>query len=83
MSCNQTLPGALPGALPGPLHSTSRFVGIHHQIRSLVDQDVSRLPYAELFWASPECPQWLEASGKAGAPARDGSGLLGPRLVLL
>jgi DNA (cytosine-5)-methyltransferase 1 len=26
--------------------------------------NVSTLPYAELFWASPECPQWSQVNGK-------------------
>lgn len=34
----------------------------HHQ-GDIRDIDVSRLPYAELFWASPECPNWSKAKG--------------------
>lgn len=30
---------------------------------------MAKLPYAELFWASPECPQWSQANGKTLAYA--------------
>lgn len=35
----------------------------HHQ-GDIRDLDVSKLPYAELFWASPECTNWSRAKGR-------------------
>ncbi|WP_156426048.1 DNA cytosine methyltransferase [Nocardia jinanensis] len=26
--------------------------------------DLAKLPYSELFWASPACPAWTDAKGK-------------------
>jgi DNA (cytosine-5)-methyltransferase 1 len=36
-----------------------------HFIGDLHDADVARFPPADLFWASPECPKWSNARGKA------------------
>lgn len=42
----------------------ANFPDVDHHCGDIRDLDVSRLPYAELFWASPECPQWSQANGK-------------------
>ncbi|MEU7164269.1 DNA cytosine methyltransferase [Streptomyces morookaense] len=42
----------------GDLHDAEHFTGDLH------DADVARFPTADLFWASPECPQWSNARGK-------------------
>lgn len=41
------------------------FPDVDHHMGDIRDLDVSRLPYAELFWASPECTTWSRARGKA------------------
>lgn len=41
------------------------FPDVDHHMGDIRDIDVSRLPYAELFWASPECTTWSKARGKA------------------
>lgn len=28
------------------------------------DIDLPKMPYSELFWASPACPAWTDAKGK-------------------
>ena len=64
-------------ALPGvqPVHAANHwaraieshaanFPDVDHWKGDIKDLDVSRLPYAELFWASPECTNWSRAKGK-------------------
>lgn len=41
------------------------FPDVDHWKGDIRDLDVSRLPYAEIFWASPECTNWSKAKGKA------------------
>jgi hypothetical protein len=43
----------------------ANFPHVDHQLGDIRALDVARLPYAELFWASPECPQWSQANGEA------------------
>jgi len=40
------------------------FPAADHFLGDLHDADVARFPAADLFWASPECPQWSNARGK-------------------
>ena len=42
----------------------ANFPDVDHWKGDIQDLDVSRLPYAELFWASPECTNWSRAKGK-------------------
>ncbi|MGF6884987.1 DNA (cytosine-5)-methyltransferase 1 [Nocardia sp. GAS34] len=35
-----------------------------HYLGDIRDEPVERWPAADLFWASPECPQWSSARGK-------------------
>jgi len=44
-------------------HSTN-FPDVEHFRGDIRDLDVARHPYAELFWASPECTNWSQAKGK-------------------
>ena len=41
----------------------ANFPGTEHFQGDLHDADVARFPGADLFWASPECPQWSQARG--------------------
>ncbi|MFJ5216972.1 DNA cytosine methyltransferase [Streptomyces sp. NPDC088354] len=43
---------------------SKNFPGADHFLGDLHDADVARFPAADLFWASPECPQWSNARGK-------------------
>jgi len=43
----------------------ANFPDADHWRGNIRDLDVSRLPYAELFWASPECTNWSRAKGRA------------------
>jgi DNA (cytosine-5)-methyltransferase 1 len=43
-------------------HSTN-FPDVEHFRGDIRDLDVSGHPYAELFWASPECTNWSQAKG--------------------
>ncbi|MGW3242345.1 DNA cytosine methyltransferase [Streptomyces sp. NPDC001070] len=43
---------------------SQNFPGADHFLGDLHDADVARFPAADLFWASPECPQWSNARGK-------------------
>lgn len=40
------------------------FPDTEHFRGDLHDADVARFPAGDLFWASPECPQWSNARGK-------------------
>ncbi|MFJ7909823.1 DNA cytosine methyltransferase [Kitasatospora sp. NPDC096204] len=42
----------------------ANFPAADHFLGDLHDTDVARFPAADLFWASPECPQWSNARGK-------------------
>lgn len=42
----------------------ANFPDAEHFTGDLHDADVARFPAADLFWASPECPQWSNARGK-------------------
>jgi DNA (cytosine-5)-methyltransferase 1 len=42
----------------------ANFPGTEHFRGDLHDADVARFPGGDLFWASPECPQWSQARGK-------------------
>lgn len=42
----------------------ANFPDVDHHQGDIRDLDVSKLPYAEMFWASPECPAWSQANGK-------------------
>jgi DNA (cytosine-5)-methyltransferase 1 len=42
----------------------ANFPGTEHFQGDLHDADVTRFPAADLFWASPECPQWSQARGR-------------------
>lgn len=65
---------AVPGVLPVlaanhdqlaiETHSTN-FPNVEHFRGDIRDLDVSTHPYAELFWASPECTNWSQAKGVA------------------
>lgn len=41
------------------------FPDVDHWMGDIRDLDVSRLPAAEIFWASPECTTWSKARGKS------------------
>ena len=41
----------------------ANFPQVDHWRGDIRDIDVARLPYAELFWASPECTNWTQAKG--------------------
>jgi DNA (cytosine-5)-methyltransferase 1 len=41
------------------------FPEVDHWKGDIRDLDVAKLPYAEIFWASPECTNWSRAKGKA------------------
>lgn len=43
-------------------HSTN-FPDVEHFRGDIRDLDVARHPYAEFFWASPECTNWSQAKG--------------------
>ncbi|MEV6651761.1 DNA cytosine methyltransferase [Streptomyces sp. NPDC051219] len=43
---------------------SANFPDVDHFQGDLHDADVARFPAADLFWASPECPQWSNARGK-------------------
>jgi DNA (cytosine-5)-methyltransferase 1 len=43
----------------------ANFPETDHWRGNIRDLDVSRLPYAELFWASPECTNWSRARGQS------------------
>lgn len=45
-------------------HSTN-FPDVEHFRGDIKDLDVAKHPYAEIFWASPECTNWSKAKGKA------------------
>lgn len=40
------------------------FRGTDHFQGDIHEADVARFPRTDLFWASPECPQWSQARGK-------------------
>jgi DNA (cytosine-5)-methyltransferase 1 len=40
------------------------FPGTDHWIGDIREAPVGRWPVADIFWASPECPQWSSARGK-------------------
>lgn len=40
------------------------FPDVDHWKGDIRDVDVSKLPYAEIFWASPECTNWSQAKGR-------------------
>jgi DNA (cytosine-5)-methyltransferase 1 len=42
----------------------ANFPGTEHFQGDLHEADVARFPAGDLFWASPECPQWSQARGK-------------------
>ncbi|MGW5384043.1 DNA cytosine methyltransferase [Nocardia sp. NPDC003963] len=42
----------------------ANFPTTDHWIGDIRDEPVGRWPMADLFWASPECPQWSAARGK-------------------
>jgi DNA (cytosine-5)-methyltransferase 1 len=42
----------------------ANFPAAEHFQGDIHDADVARMPAADLFWASPECPQWSQARGK-------------------
>ena len=44
-------------------HSTN-FPGVEHFCGDIQDLDIARHPYAEIFWASPECTNWSAAKGR-------------------
>lgn len=44
-------------------HSTN-FPDVEHFKGDIRDLDVATHPYAEIFWASPECTNWSQAKGK-------------------
>lgn len=44
-------------------HSTN-FPEVEHFRGDIRDLDVAGHPYAEIFWASPECTNWSQAKGK-------------------
>ncbi|MFF0062114.1 DNA cytosine methyltransferase [Streptomyces sp. NPDC005279] len=64
-----TVPGVLPVLAANhwdraiASHSAN-FPDVDHFQGDLHDADVARFPAADLFWASPECPQWSNARGK-------------------
>ena len=41
------------------------FPKVDHWKGDIRDLDVAKLPYAELFWASPECTNWSRAKGNS------------------
>lgn len=64
-------------AVPGvrPVHAANHwakaiethaenFPDVDHWRGDIREVDVARLPYAELFWASPECTNWSRAKGR-------------------
>lgn len=63
---------AVPGILPIlaanhdklaiDTHSTN-FPDVEHFRGDIKDLDVAKHPYAEIFWASPECTNWSRAKG--------------------
>lgn len=42
----------------------ANFPDVDHWKGDIRDIDVRKLPYAEIFWASPECTNWSRAKGK-------------------
>lgn len=63
------VPGIVPvlaanhDALAISTHSAN-FPDVEHFKGDIRDLDVARHPYAEIFWASPECTNWSQAKGK-------------------
>lgn len=64
---------AIPGVLPAHAANhwaraieshAANFPDVDHWQGDIKDIDVSRLPPAELFWASPECTNWSRAKGR-------------------
>ncbi|MFF8535353.1 DNA cytosine methyltransferase [Streptomyces sp. NPDC015532] len=43
---------------------SANFPDTEHFRGDLHDADVARFPAADVFWASPECPQWSNARGR-------------------
>ncbi|WP_433467019.1 DNA cytosine methyltransferase [Spirillospora sp. CA-128828] len=41
----------------------ANFPGVEHYKGNVVEADITRFPYAHLFWASPACPPWTDARG--------------------
>lgn len=43
----------------------ANFPDTDHHLGDIREAPLERWPAADLFWASPECPQWSSARGKA------------------
>ncbi|TDB83419.1 DNA cytosine methyltransferase [Actinomadura sp. KC216] len=41
----------------------ANFPDVEHYKGDVVEADITRFPYAHLFWASPACPPWTDARG--------------------
>ncbi|MFC3986497.1 DNA cytosine methyltransferase [Streptosporangium jomthongense] len=52
----------------------ANFPGADHYRGDIRDAPVEKWPVCDLFWASPECPQWSNARGKK----RDFTSATGP-----
>lgn len=46
------------------IHSLNFPTADHLPPGDVEDIDLAKLPYSELFWASPACPAWTDAKGK-------------------
>jgi Site-specific DNA methylase len=43
---------------------SANFPTVDHWLGDIREAPVERWPVADIFWASPECPQWSNARGK-------------------
>lgn len=50
---------------------SANFPTVEHFRGDIKDLDVAKHPYAELFWASPECTNWSVAKGKTADYAKE------------
>ncbi|MFG2245501.1 DNA methyltransferase [Spirillospora sp. NPDC048823] len=41
----------------------ANFPDVEHYKGNVVEADITRFPYAHIFWASPACPPWTDARG--------------------
>lgn len=43
---------------------SANFPAVDHYLGDIREAPVERWPVCDIFWASPECPQWSQANGK-------------------
>jgi len=43
---------------------SANFPGVEHYCGDVATADITRFPHADIFWASPMCPDWTDAKGR-------------------